>query len=308
MFPLIDELTVPYRWQSHNSELGDWLFDVRRRLETGSEIDFASANGIIRWIKSTDYGAKIKACYETLNKEGVVAICDGPWRCPTIAKSMKNHYMVLESVGCPDLLEVAENIESNIGVARLACVVDLARNCFTGMATLQKMLEKLKNAAAYHPRSLDKQLLWKSMQAVVESDQLATVEVMMSAIEGVDADHFYKRHELWREMKRTLQQYVASSGKSLRETAWAIRDNARRNGHRVVAKRILATPLLIKGLEFNHALLLDADQMETPEELYVALTRGTMSLTVLSDKPVVRHAIPTWITEKTDARGINIKL
>ena len=304
MFPLVDELTVPYRWQSHNSELGDWLSDVRQRLETGREIDFAEANGIVKWIQSVNPKDQITACYRTLNQEGVVAICGAPWLSPTIAEKTKNHFVVLESVGCPDLLKAAENIENSTGVARLVYVADFAQHCLTGMTPLQAMLKRLKEAEAYHPRSFDKQRLWKSMQAIVESDQLAAVEVMMSAIEGLSGDHFYKRRELWRDMKRTLQQYDASLERSLHDTAWAIRDHARRNGRRVVAKRIVATPLLIKGLEFNHALLLDASQMQTPEELYVALTRGTISLTVLSDKRVVRHTIPTWIAEKYDTKEL----
>jgi len=304
MFPVVDELTVPYRWQLHNSDLGDWLSDVRRHLETGHEIDFANTDGIVKWIQSVDYKSQIKTCYKAFDKEGVVAICDGPWRCPTIAEKTKNHFMVLESVECPDLLKAAENIESNTGVGRLAYVADFAQDCFTGMAPLREMVKRLKKAEPYHPHSPDKQHLWELMQAVVESEQLAVIEVMMSAIEGLSAAHFYKRRELWRDMKRTLQQYDASLGKSLRETAWVIRDHARRNGRRVVAKRTVATPLLIKGLEFNHALLLDAAQMKTPEELYVALTRGTTSLTVLSDKRVVRHTIPTWIAEKSDTKEL----
>jgi len=300
MFPLIDALTVPYRWQSHNSELGDWLSDVRQRLETGREVDFANANGIVKWIQSVDLKDQITACYSTLNQEGVVAICGGPWLSPTIAGKTKNHFVALESVGCPHLLDAAENIENNTGVARLVHVAKFAHGCLTGMTPLQEMVKRLKTAKPYNPRSLDKQRLWESMKVVVELDQLSTIEAMMSAIEGLSADHFYKRRELWRDMKRTLQQYDASLGKSLRDTAWAIRDHARRNGRRVVAKRIVATPLLIKGLEFNHAILLDAVQMKTPEELYVALTRGTTSLTVLSNESVVRHRIPTWIAEQSD--------
>jgi DNA helicase IV len=36
----------------------------------------------------------------------------------------------------------------------------------------------------------------------------------------------------------------------------------------------------VKGLEFNHAFVVDADQMTSSEELYVALTRGSKSLIV----------------------------
>ena len=100
-------------------------------------------------------------------------------------------------------------------------------------------------------------------------------------------------------MKRTLRGYDTRSDSSMRESAWRLRDHSRRHGQRILSKRIVATPLLIKGLEFNHALLLDARQMGSAEELYVALTRGTSSLTVLSSDPKVVHSPPAWMRESS---------
>jgi DNA helicase-2/ATP-dependent DNA helicase PcrA len=100
-------------------------------------------------------------------------------------------------------------------------------------------------------------------------------------------------------MRRTLKTHASESGKTLRESAWKLRDSARRNGRHVLSKRTVSTPLLIKGLEFDHALLLDAMQMGSAEELYVSLTRGASSLTILSSQRRVIHALPAWIRENT---------
>lgn len=43
----------------------------------------------------------------------------------------------------------------------------------------------------------------------------------------------------------------------------------------------MSRTLLIKGLEFDHALVLSADELDA-RNLYVALTRGSRSLTVLT--------------------------
>ena len=45
--------------------------------------------------------------------------------------------------------------------------------------------------------------------------------------------------------------------------------------------------LLVKGLEYDHAIVLDADKLDT-KQLYVALTRGSHRLTILSRQPVLR--------------------
>ncbi len=299
IFPVVDVLTVPHRWQKQNPELGNWLKDVRIRLMKGTEVDFTNAYGTVKWIPSADTQNQTAACYKAFNKGGVVAIVDWPGRCAAIAGKTKNHFVVLESVECPDLLKATEKIGNSRSLNRVACVVDIAQRCLTGMTFLTNLVDRLKKGTAYRPRSQDKIILWNAMQAVMESDDLQFVESMTSAIEKLVGKHFYKRRELWREIRRTLKIHVSESGKTLRESAWDLRDNARRNGRHALSKRTIATPLLIKGLEFNHALLLDAMQMGSAEELYVSLTRGASSLTILSSARRVVHALPAWIRENT---------
>jgi len=299
VFPVVAELTEPHRWRKRNSKLGDWLDDVRSHLKKGKEVDFTNAYGIMKWIPSSDMQNQIAACYKTFDKTGVVAICDWPERCATVASKTRNHFAVLESVECPDLLKVAKDIENSNGLNLVECIVDFAQRCFTGMTSLVDLLDRMKKGKDYCPRSPDKVLLWKAMQMVVKSADLRAVEEMMSAIDDLSDTHYYKRRELWQDMKRTVQCYDSGLGRNLRESAWAFRDHARRNGRRVLSNWIVATPLLIKGLEFNHALLLDATQMGSAEELYVALTRGSFSLTVLSSEPKVIHPVPFWIKENS---------
>jgi DNA helicase-2/ATP-dependent DNA helicase PcrA len=59
---------------------------------------------------------------------------------------------------------------------------------------------------------------------------------------------------------------------------------------RVVGRRLppkaVGSTLLLKGLEADHCLLMDADGLG-PRELYVALTRGRRSVTVISASPTL---------------------
>jgi DNA helicase-2/ATP-dependent DNA helicase PcrA len=297
MFPTVGVLAEPHRWRRNNAKLGEWLGDVRSRLVEGTEVDFSNGYGVVKWIPSADVRKQIAACYKAFDKGNVVAICDWPGRCASIAGKTRNHFAVLESVECPDLLRAAEDIKDSHGLDRVACVVGLAQRCFTGMTWLTGLVDRMKKREAYSPRLLEKGRLWIAMQTVADSADLWPVENMMSVIDGLSCAHFYIRRELWRDMRRSLQTYDSGSGRTLGETAWALRDHARRNGRRVLSKRTVATPLLIKGLEFDHALLLDAMQMGSAEELYVALTRGSSSLTVLSSERRVKHSAPAWIRE-----------
>jgi hypothetical protein len=68
-----------------------------------------------------------------------------------------------------------------------------------------------------------------------------------------------------------------------------------RNYRRVVGRgregRVISRPLLIKGLEYDHALVLNAERLSATE-LYVALSRGRKSLTVVSKSRYLTPGTP----------------
>ncbi len=86
-------------------------------------------------------------------------------------------------------------------------------------------------------------------------------------------------------MKATLSSYQ-DEDTNLKDVAWRVRDRARIRGRRL-ENRIVSRTLLVKGLEFDHAIV-DADKLTTPKEMYVAMTRGRLSLTVLAEDPILR--------------------
>jgi DNA helicase-2/ATP-dependent DNA helicase PcrA len=125
----------------------------------------------------------------------------------------------------------------------------------------------------------------------------------MAALTAMEHRLVMARHELWREMKRTLKEHRANPTSSLRQTAWNLRNRLRHVGSKV-DKASLATPLLVKGLEFDHALILDADDHAEAESLYVAMTRGSRSLTIVSDNPVLRRPKPRYLLNVEDSSSV----
>ena len=90
------------------------------------------------------------------------------------------------------------------------------------------------------------------------------------------------RPELFYEMCSALESYDLGTFTALDDAAWSVREKTRRVG-RHLRHRTVGSTLLVKGLEFDHALILDADVLRR-KELYVALTRGARSLTVISSE------------------------
>lgn len=77
-----------------------------------------------------------------------------------------------------------------------------------------------------------------------------------------------------------LRLHVESKGVTLSETANNYQREMRHAGRPISHRKLIGTTLLVKGLEYDHAVILDADGLNA-KDLYVAMTRGSKSLTII---------------------------
>jgi hypothetical protein len=105
--------------------------------------------------------------------------------------------------------------------------------------------------------------------------------------------HMYRK-ELWRDAQNLFVEFERGVRQTLEETAIVVRNRQRVIG-RGVDPRAVSRTLLIKGLEFDHALVPSAVEFSDAKRpgdgarhFYVAVTRASRTLTVLSDSDEVR--------------------
>ncbi len=295
-FSLLAEPTTPYRWQHRNPELGAWLMSVRNKLLAGQRIDLR--NSAVCWRKSVDQQAQLKACRDSRfrNADSVLGLRNHRNECRHLAKRLNNQYSAMETVECEDLQKWAERIEQSNGPMRVEAVVEFAKKWLARLPSgvLPRMAADIRKGKSPKPKKVDRARVATILTEIAESDDLLAVDRCLGEIERLDERPVFASREIWKDMRRTLQEHGASM-RNLRETAWAIRDKGRRVGRRV-PKRCLGTVLLVKGLEFDHAVVLNAAELDNAESLYVALTRGSSSLTVLSEQPIIQRSLPRFRT------------
>ena len=81
------------------------------------------------------------------------------------------------------------------------------------------------------------------------------------------------RADLFNRAVGVLKKHSAAPQLTLAEAAEKYQTQFRYRGRPVGRRRLIGTTLLVKGLEFDHAIVLDAASLPR-KELYVALTRG----------------------------------
>ena len=291
-FERLPDLTHPWRWQKVNPVLGLWLADVRIALESKHCIDLSTAPRSVRWFSNTPENQR-RSCFDAARKDGTtIAIHKWPHEAHSLARLLGGAFVSMEEVECRDLLKWADTLEQDRASATLCFhIIDFASECLTtvstALATIRRKVERgdfnttrIKNNAEILERfgQLCKVKDWHNLLAVLE---------LIQSIPGA----IIFRPELWHDMKKALREHASAADDKLREIAWKIRDVGRFLG-RDLRKRCVSRTLLVKGLEFQHCIILNAQSLTT-KELYVAMTRGSTSLVVLSNGPILNHAVAT---------------
>lgn len=259
IFPLfrkLPDLTTPYRWLSKNQALGEWLHYARGCLEKRTPIELDTS--IVNWIPegTTDW---IEACTTTENAQGtIIAIHPGyPADCHEFARQLNGYYQSIEEMEARDLMRFAERFDACDESELAGSLIEFLELCVVEITQeVEDLVQELNDK------------------------NFGNVLNILKQIERIPRIKFF-RTELWNEMKNSITTYNTGEFPSLYEAAYYSRNSTKLSGRREF-KRIASRTLLIKGLEYDHAIVLGADRYNI-RNLYVAITRGARSLTIVSD-------------------------
>lgn len=297
-FPKLFELTIPYRWSAGNVPLGEWLLAIRPALANGGTIDLSSAP--CDW-HELDYRRLYTHCMaHARGSDGSTMVVLGqPKQCYDFAKHA-TAYACVEEIECKDLLSAAAKIQLAQGPALGLCLLDFANLCWTEASGQFRVLY---NRCSNGRNPCDGRLL-KDQVVALAIQQAAThpePRLHLAALEAIQATctgHLV-RVEPWRDMKKALGLLAVQDAETLTEAVMKVRDHVRRFG-RPLPRLSVARTLLIKGLECNHVVVV-APQDMTPKNLYVALTRGSSTLSVWCPEQTLTFRAATSIAPDPQA-------
>jgi hypothetical protein len=288
-FPLKLTLTKPWRWvKAENQPMADWLERVRAALEAGQAIDFATAPSSCvtwAWLPTNDgprRGAILKACKEKLGLTGTTVIIADPAAeaaRASLAKALGQHgYSNIEPVRCDALLAAARKLVAVDGRKHLDAVLDFIAKCMSGadQAPFKKAIASRKAGGKLGARAFG-----DLVDLAIALETHGRDRDVLSLIEGFRRrpTAVVFRQEMLRSMEAALRIRIADSV-PLADALWQVQNKISHAGRRI-PRRAVGSTLLIKGLEFEHAVVVHSASMNR-KDWYVALTRATKTLTVLS--------------------------
>jgi DNA helicase-2/ATP-dependent DNA helicase PcrA len=279
------ELQTPWRWLNTGAEpLGRWLLEVRARLVAGQSIDLRTAPGEVTWVPlrhAEDHERRLAAARtRPPTPEGRVLVIgdsinpDSHWR----VASQTPGAVTVESVDLRHLVAFGTQfrVESPDALDRLLTFAQSAMTHASAQDFLRR-IDTLRAGRARNPATPAE----TAALTFLAAPSLSGAATVLSALRAQPHTRTHRPAIFYGAMKAL--RTAATTGCSLPEAALSVREENRHVG-RTLPNRAVGSTLLLKGLEAEVAVILNADALNAAN-LYVAMTRGSMRLVVCSVRP-----------------------
>jgi len=287
-FPLSKELDEPWRWiNAGNEPLGRWLLGVRQCIQSRTPIDLRLAPEGVQWIKlegtTDDHMRQVKAAGWASKADEQVLII-GNSRNSThrhLIASQVYGTSVVEPVDLRDMVNFASGLDlANDNL--LERILEFAETIMTNVDRsnlLNRVTILLKGTAKKEASNIEK--------AAIHLFQNRTHKSILSLLTEIGQDRGTRiyRYEMFRCVSKALNICCDSQHLTFHEASVQIREQNRVSG-RKTRKRSIGSTLLLKGLEADAVIILNADELDR-HNLYVAMTRGAKVIVICSREPIL---------------------
>lgn len=288
-FECLGELDIPWRWEKAKMpELGTWLKKVRNKIEQGQKLDLSTGlpPSVIRvhtkpeYLSSKQYSS---LCSLLEHKESVIALHGGDQQSKNkthqLARTMAGRFSSIEEVEGKDLhmflkkFDAAKTVQEGFLLA-----VVFAKKCFTGVDKALTAGTK-KGEVAKQTRATKYPMVLHAANDYLSNPTCCRLKSFFLQLKTNPETSAYRRDLLYRFLS-VLKMHIDGEGETLSETAKIYQRAIRHMGRPLNHQKLIGTTLLVKGLEYDHVVILDADTLDA-KHLYVAMTRGSKSITII---------------------------
>jgi hypothetical protein len=288
-FDCVGQLETPWRWMNAGEpELGAWLKEARKKIEQGQKIDLLGEKppSVIRVhtdAKYLDVKQYSSLCALLGHNESVIALLGGDQQSKNkthrMAQKMAGRFSSIEEVEGKALHSFLKKFEAaKSGHAGFLIALDFAKKCFTGVGNALTAGTK-RGEVAKQSKGTKYPVILQAANGYLNNPTSCHLKSFFVALKANPETSVYRRDLLYRFFN-VLKMHIDGEGATLTEAATLYQREMRHTGRPINHRKLIGTTLLVKGLEYDHAVILDADALDA-KDLYVAMTRGSKSLTII---------------------------
>lgn len=296
-FELLGKLDTPHRWiHSGDRDLGDWLVKVRKNLEEGREISLLEdlPQSITVHIVGDDdelRNKQISVCKYFHRDGSIIAIHKGDGiykaKCHTLAKQTGGVFSSFEEVHGKRIFKFISTYERAKSPKKklLLLLKFLKEKCFNALNDSLSAASKRGDVCTIRGNTKNPTLA-QAVNLFLESATSQNLGALLKEIKRAPEPKIYNR-DLFNRLQNIVKKWGTEENMSLQEAAIRFHSQLRFAGRPLAYPKLIGTTLLVKGQEYDHAIVLEASSL-SKKDLYVALTRGSKSLTIISKSNILR--------------------
>lgn len=275
-FPLAGTLETPHRWAAKNPALGAWIAETRLRLLAGQPIDLHDPRVDVR---DTDEAFDMGLLFDGMDaKSGsFAAIHCNKQLCYKIARAANGGFQAIEEIAANGLMQFARSWDRAASPAeKFKAISELVDASF-------RVIERAEDDPV-DPADAAVRIAQKEAAAGLATGNGAEAASRFMTLARARPSWKMYRGGMWRDAERAASELAAERVDTMVAAAERIKQRASNMGRQLPA-RTISTPLLLKGLEFDHVVLPNAthfarERQAAAKLFYVAISRATQSLTI----------------------------
>lgn len=290
-FPAVRTLDVPWRWINAGAgALGAWLLCVRDQLAKGKPVDLGSAPPAVKWAgldgSPTDHHTRLMAGRQRCPVPRGRVLIIGDSKNPASQHTFASHTpgaVAVESVDLKDLVAFAETFDLTAPDA-LGEVLEFAQRVMTNVDA-KALLRRVDSLTRGRARTAASDVEKAALAFTQAPSYRGASDLLLELRQSANQVH---RPTVLNACVSALATCEGPVAPSFRDAALHAREQNRHMG-RPLPRRAVGSTLLLKGLEAEAVVVLNADDLDR-QNLYVAMTRGSHALTVCSRAALLKPA------------------
>ena len=221
--------------------------------------------------------------------ETVIAIHKGSQeykaKCHVLARNLAGEFSSIEEIEGKTLFSFVNKVENaRTNQVKLKEVITFAEQCMTAIRpNLPAATLRGEQSVSAKTRATRKLLMLQ--MHTLPFPLRGNLAHFLSALKGTNGVKV-TRADLFNRAMGILRKHALQPHLTFLQAAEEYQTEFRHKGRPLGHRKLIGTTLLVKGLEFDHAIVLDAACL-SKKELYVALTRGARSITIISTADVL---------------------
>ncbi len=275
-------LETPHRWiKAGNEMLGRWLLDTRSEFRQGREPNYLNSPIERRTVRFSDLGPLlIRLTHEKQGRICVIRRKARPLPASIETTLVNNKYRVLEPNELSDLRSLIISLSDGSPTEKSNAALVFLKRAYGGVSENDKnFFCKILKGENQRPRRDDRRLLCEKHTTGTTPQLVFDLLEYTERIAGTSC----KLKESVNALKCIVEEYRDTCTDL--KTLYADEVGKRKYQSRSNVYRCIGSSLLVKGLEFDHALILRDSNWQQKwgnhKDLYVALTRGSKTIALM---------------------------